>query len=373
MAGINIAFASDVRSFLKGTGDVEGALEDVGDSLDDLTRDADRAGKDIGGDLEKVGQEGEDSAKHLERKFRDAFDDVKKDAKRSTDDVVDDTKRNMDRAGDASKEFKQEAGANFSEVASSFSGDMESAVDLVQGTLGGLANSIPGIGAVAGVAAAGIGTIYSVLSTQAENTRQNIEDITTAMIDANSKVLAESFIQQNLADIVSGADGAAISVANLRKASEETGVPVATLARAWAGDPGSVAEALATVRTGLAQAEQDVVSLDAAVAANSGIEGYRRWAAALEGLANNWDSAASGYELYQDAVAQGERANRSQVASTIEEYERRRAEIERTPTASTVRVTVEADTAAAARDIDELTKPRRVVIEGVTRYGQAVV
>ena len=322
MAGINISFVSDVRSMLKGTGDIEDALDKVGDSLDDVAKDAKTSGDKVEKSLTGISDEADDSSKKLERKFRDSFDEVHKDAKDKTDKIAKDTKHNMDKAGDATGEFKDEGKQNFAEVSSSFTGDMQGAIDGIQGTLGGLANSaIPGVGIAAGLAAAGIGTVYTVLSTQAEATKQNITDLTQAMIDANSKVIAESFIQQNLIDIVSGADGAAISMKNLKDAAEETGVPIETLARAYAGDPGSVATALATVRTGLAQAEVDVVSLDAQVAANSGVEEYRRWAGALEGLQGNYDSAAAGLDLFQDAAAVGAQENQREIGETRKAYE----------------------------------------------------
>src|SRR5450756_725660 len=104
--GINISFVSDVRSVIKGTTDIEKAMEDVGGSLDDLSRDAkDSGGKiersleDVGGSLDDVARdaktaggkveksltgiadEADDSSKKMERTFRDDFDKVADHAK----------------------------------------------------------------------------------------------------------------------------------------------------------------------------------------------------------------------------------------------------------------------------------------------------
>jgi len=305
--GIKISFLSDVREFLTGTKNIEGALTDVSKSLDDVARDGQKA----------------------EKSFKETFDTVKRESRQAGDDIGRNVKRGFDGASDGVKDFKDEAKQNFAETASSFSGDMEGAVEGIQGTLGGLANSaIPGVGIAAGLAAAGIGTVYGILSTQAATTKQNIEDLTVAMIEANSKVIAESFIQQNLADIVSGADGAVISMANLREAATETGVPIATLARAYAGDPGSVAEALATVNTKFGEAQTACENYDTSIAASKTADELSRWKTSLEDLAGGYDSAAAASGLYQDAAALGQVKHAPRIASTIEEYQRLQGEVD---------------------------------------------
>lgn len=380
MAGINISFVSDVRSFIKGTDDIERAMDDVGDSLDDVSKDAKTAGDKIERSLSDAGKDAEDSSEKMEKSFRKDFDKVEEKAKDAGATIGKESKQGFakaEKAADdfkrkgvgASDEFKQEAGANFSETASSFTGDMEGAVAGIQGTLGGLATSaIPGVGIAAGIAAAGIGTVYTILNTQAEATKQNIEDLTLAMIEANSKVVAESVIQENLKTIVSGGEDAAISMGNLREAAEETGVPIATLARAYAGDPGSVAEALAIVNTKFGEAQDALGVYETSVAASKTADELSRWKTALQGLETGYDSAATGLELYQDAAAQGAQENQREIGETRKAYEdAHRAvgdlstAVQNIPAPAPISVPVHIDTTAAEQEIATFLGKRRVV------------
>lgn len=213
MAGINIPFLSDVRDFLRGTGDVEDGLDEVADSLDGLgdkgrdagrdtgrglsegvegaARDVDRSADKIGESLDTAFDGAGDSAKdaardverhiegagddvsreteRMERSFKDAFDAVKPAAKGAGDDVGRSMKGGTDKAVNASEEFRDEAKSNISEVASSFSGDMDSAVDVVQGTLGGLASNLGPAGLFgAAILAGGIGLLKATLEGDAE-------------------------------------------------------------------------------------------------------------------------------------------------------------------------------------------------------------
>lgn len=253
MAGIQIAFASDVRSFLKGTTDVERAMEDVGGSLDDLARDAQRKGRDIGDDLERVGREGEDAARTLERSFKESFDDVRRDAKRKTDDVADDTKRAMSKAGDATGDFKREALSNVSETASSFDGSMESIADMVQGTFGGLAD-LPGVGlAAAGLAAVG-GGVAAAWQQHTERIKQQVESMFEDLIESGEDYLSQSYIQEQYWAIIQGADDAILKQSELNKIVEQTGLTSQQVALAYAGDQ----EAIVRLQEVLAQKQAEL-------------------------------------------------------------------------------------------------------------------
>lgn len=232
MAGINIPFLSNVRDFLRGTSDVEGALDDVADSLDDMGRDAQAAARDaeralddvadagtnVGDDIKDAGRDAEralddvaqqaaktgteieseietaaraagDEAEKMERSFKDAFDTVSKKAKDAGDDIDKNTRQGTGRGGEAIGEFKQEAVSNFSEVASSFQGDMTSAVDGVQGLLGGLAgSSIPGVGIAAGIAGLAMGAAFAGAQEEADKTRERIDRLREAFTETESTV-----------------------------------------------------------------------------------------------------------------------------------------------------------------------------------------
>lgn len=195
MAGgkpFRLSIVSDVSDVVRGNKDIEGSFEDVADSLDDVARESADAGRDIArglsdgvddaaGDARDAGREIEkhldgaaksagDSAERLERSFKDAFDEVTPRAKAAADDVAGSMRAGSDDAVRATDEFKDEARSNISEVASSFSGDMDSAVDLVQGTLGGLAANLGPAGLFgAAVLAGGIGLLKTTLEGNAED------------------------------------------------------------------------------------------------------------------------------------------------------------------------------------------------------------
>lgn len=198
MAGFKMDFVADVRSFLRGTSDVEGALDKVSDSLDDLARDAqqsadktgdafDDAGKAVGDSLDdgakearksldRVGDDAKDAAKEvddaaekMERSFRDAFDAAKKESKTVRQDIGDDAKKGFSDAGEATETFKNEARQNLSETVSSFRGDTEDLAQIAQDVLGGVVSDLGPIGMVAGAAAAaGIGMAVAKLQDMAE-------------------------------------------------------------------------------------------------------------------------------------------------------------------------------------------------------------
>ena len=194
--GINIDFISDVSKFLRGTRDISEALEDVADSLDDLARDADKAGekagKGIADGIEGGIDDAGDATKKLERKFKDTFDEVKADSKKAGDDVGDNVKRGFKRAEQGAAEFKDEAKSTAREGAASFTGEFEDVADVIQETL---ANALAGfgpMGAVAGMAAAaGIGILVSVLQGSAEKAaeaKEKVIDLAGAIREAGGDI-----------------------------------------------------------------------------------------------------------------------------------------------------------------------------------------
>ena len=195
MAGIKIDFVSDVGKFISGTKDVSQALDKVADSLDDVAKDADRAGEEAGDNLakgvkdgtEKVDKYAKDAGKDLadglergtrdagdagekmERKFRSSFDAVKTDSKTTGDKVGTEIKSGFKKAESAADEFKDEAKSTSREAAASFSGDFEDVSDAIQETLANALSGFGPAGAVAGMAAAaGIGILVSVLQSSAD-------------------------------------------------------------------------------------------------------------------------------------------------------------------------------------------------------------
>ncbi|MGV8965342.1 MAG: hypothetical protein ACOH2F_03600 [Cellulomonas sp.] len=246
--GLNLSFVSDVSGFLRGTKDIEGALDKVSDSLDDVESNAKAGMGKIGDHAGNAATETGDAADKMERKFRDTFDAVKKDAKSTGDDVGTHTKKGTEKAGEAVGEFKDEARANFSEVASSFTGDMSSAADGVQGIMGGLAGSLPGPAGIAAGVLAGIGgAMFASVQANAEKVEARTQEMYDDMIASGLDYVSRDFINQGVADIFGKTEDAAISWGELQKIVEATGVTQGTVAAAYAGDAESqrvLAEAL---------------------------------------------------------------------------------------------------------------------------------
>jgi cytochrome c551/c552 len=145
---VTIELVSDVSDVIKGAGKVAERFADVSDSLVDLARDSQRSGDKIETAMKDAGRSAEhiddglagagQAADAFEDKARAAFKAMSDGASKAGDKAAHETKQGFDKSGEAVETFKDEAKSNLSEVTSSFSGDMDSAVDLIQGTLGGL-------------------------------------------------------------------------------------------------------------------------------------------------------------------------------------------------------------------------------------------
>jgi archaellum component FlaC len=167
--GIKIPFLADVRSFLTGTKQVEKALDDTADSLDDLAHEAQRAGDDTGDALADGVDDGTDRAAKSVDKLEKSFRDLARDAKASGDKVGDSMRHGTDRATEGVHEIGRESESTAKESAASFSGSADDIADAFQEVA---ANAFAGFGpagAVAGVAAAaGIGFTIAALQKAAD-------------------------------------------------------------------------------------------------------------------------------------------------------------------------------------------------------------
>lgn len=230
---IEIALASETKAFRQGieTGVIK-PLEDAIKQLRELG-DADGADKleaslkDAQRATEKLGDETKIAAANIEREYRDAA----RKAKSTLDDVGDAGQRGFGKASTAAGEFKGEALQNFSEVASSFDGSMESIADLAQGTFGGIASALPGVGAAAGVAAIGIGAITNELQAAADRSAAIKEGIINDFLELGDALDAEA-VKSRVRDIL-GTDETrkqAVMLADL------LGVSVGQAALTMAGD-----------------------------------------------------------------------------------------------------------------------------------------
>jgi hypothetical protein len=230
--GVNIPITSDASDVISEGKKIEGALDKVIDSLDDIGDQAKTTDRVLDQEMGKIETSAKDASGTLERKFSESFDTVKREAKQTGDTVDRETREGTSRAGEATGEFKSEALQNFSEVSSSFSGDMTSAVDLVQGTLGGLAGSLPGVGIAFGLLGAAVGAVFGGMQTSAEETKQRISEVFDDLIANQLGNVSEALVSEKLQTLAQDAG----KVQQAQDAAKRTGLDYGVVLRAMAGD-----------------------------------------------------------------------------------------------------------------------------------------
>lgn len=179
-AGINIEFVSDVRKFLGGTSDVEGALGKVSDALDEVAKDAQKSGDKA---AESMSESGKDMARSTEtatEKMEKSFAEVAKAAKASGksagDDLGEHVKRGAKDADEGVTALKENTASNAKEMGASFQ-DVGSAIDALQGLSAEALEGFGPAGIAAGVAvAAGIGIATQALQQAADKANQLTEN-----------------------------------------------------------------------------------------------------------------------------------------------------------------------------------------------------
>ncbi len=231
--GYTYAINSDASGFISGARKAGQAAEDFSGSLEDVARNAGRTDDDVQQAMKNISADAKGASNDLEQRFSQAFEDVRKDAKRTGDTVDTETRSGTRRAGEGVSEFKNEAVANFSEVSSSFSGDMTSAVDLIQGTLGGLAGSIPGLGLGFAALGALVGGVFAQNKADAEAMKEAVAAAFEDMKQSGADYLSESLILQRVEQIVQDQAG---QWERAKLIAEQSGQTLATVLRGMAGD-----------------------------------------------------------------------------------------------------------------------------------------
>lgn len=187
-------------------------LEKAGDSVDDLRKELDKAGrqaKDTGDDIEQLGDDARTAGRDSERGI-DRLEDALKDAQRQSEkteravkDIGDagrdagrDAERGMKRAEDGVEDFKQEASSTAREAAASFDGSADSIGDAFQEVA---ANAFAGFGPAgeaAGLAAAvGIGLAaagFQDVQEAQEESEARAAEWADAFIESGQRVLTSA-------------------------------------------------------------------------------------------------------------------------------------------------------------------------------------
>jgi hypothetical protein len=221
VAELELSLLSNTRDFQRGTKDAADALEGVSDALDEAVRDGEKAGE------------------KLERTFKEIATTAQRESKKMGDSFAREAPRGMSKAGEAAKEFKTEAIQNFSEVTSSFRGDLTSIGDLVQGTFGGVAAGISGISLPAAIVAGSLGAVVGgALSAIAADSETMKETVSTNFDEmAQNGIAAWSSVegqQQRLRDAYKNHEE------EIKRIAETVGLPFETVAAAWAGNEDAI-------------------------------------------------------------------------------------------------------------------------------------
>lgn len=361
---INIAFAADTRTFLKGAGDVETALERTGDALDDLARDGDKAGDKL-----------EQTFREISRKAKDNSDDVGKTYEknfRQAEDAADRFRRGAD---DGMRDLNQNAGANAKEFAASWDGSAEGALDSIQGFAAEALEGFGPLGLAGGAAlAAAAGAMYAAFQQNAELSEQRISDMYEDMVESGQSFVSEQFLTDELQKIYGKADDAAVKWADLLATVEATGLSQATVARAYAGDTEAGAQLTEALNDKLR--EQADFARDAAEKGQRLNDAYYDANVALQDVAGSWrdnqaetDNALERVEGYREAVAGlptnhvldmevNTQPGRIGMGDFVREAESRRVAVPVVPDFT---------------EFDRQVANKRPVIEGVFRAGKAAV
>lgn len=374
---ISIDMLANVQPFLRGTKDVEGALEDVADSLDDVARDAQRSGDKIERELSSSVDDVGDSTEKLERKFKDLRDTVQRESKAGGDAMARSYKKATDDSKESLDEFKSEANSTAKESAASFDGSAESIVDAFQEVA---ANAFAGFGpagAAAGIAAAlGIGAITAEFQRQqeeAEETKQAIRDAYQVAIEEGRNYVDQMTIQERVLDLLQSdrAD-------TIRETAKKIGVDLNTVLRAEAGDY----EALQAVIAATEQAQQD--RFDAADRrAGTNVRNIDTEIGALAGVLSRLNSLKAEHDRNRQAAADYTNFVKSSEREVTDATRRQAAGValirdgyNAIPRRVSTTVTATADTAAADRAMREFTSRRyriKLDVEGRAANGQRII
>lgn len=306
MAGINLDANLGVTGFLKGTKDMEQALENVSDELDDVAKSGEN-------DLEKLS-------------------DKLKEAKRATDALKDSgenvgkgVKKGAVEAEQATTVYKKEAISNISEVSSSFTGSWESAVDAVQGTLGGVVQDLSGIGLIAGAAGAvGVGLIGQALikiEEKAKEAEMRVQELGDAFIATRDSSTPLETVIENLKKISKNSDDSRAKFKDLREEAKKIGIEAEGLALAYAGAEKPLKQQLAILQSLEAQTKNNIQAQKNGdknfdLAASQKLAAIQRQIKGLQDVQKETDAAREIEQIYLSTGA-GEMQNKVEAIKGI--------------------------------------------------------
>lgn len=322
--GISQTFLADVTPFLAGTSDMETALEDVADSLDDLVREsstsADKMGDAFAGASDEMAREASTAADKMEADFKSAWNAASTEADTSSRATSTHVRRAADDTKRAADEVKESSKGNMAETLSSFDGSIDGFVSGVQGTFGELSGVLGPAGAIgAGFLAAGVGIAKSLFDKAKERRKEfqrqmqeTVNELASQLLEANGKISKE-FRDQKMQEWILGLGD---KFDDVQTKAEALGLSVATLARAKFGDP----VAIKAVNDALA--EQQRLVTENTEKANKDIyrtsQGYHDAAAAIADANDNITFLTDNVGDYQLALGDAKsRTDQVKAATTL--------------------------------------------------------
>lgn len=255
--GINFPLVANVAGFIRGTDDVEAALDDVADSLDDLGQDGKDVGQDLGRDLGNGADDAAEAGDDLEKRFRRSLDGVTDASKAAGDDVGRNLGDGVDegtaRISEGTEQMRDDATANATEMAASFDGSVGSMTDAAQGFISeGLAGFGPA-GAIAGMGVAiGMGVATSAMEKSKEEAQEAAEEIAGIAseligLGKGGNVRATELINDRLKEMATTAEEGQNELLGLKDTADELGLGFSDLARGMAGDSDAAARSIAEI------------------------------------------------------------------------------------------------------------------------------
>jgi hypothetical protein len=354
--GIEIGINSETKAFKQGVelGVIQ-PLENAVDALDELGRadgaeQLERALKDAQDETKKLQRETRETADTIEREYRSAYREMK----RNADD-------GFSRSGEAAKNFRDEARQNFAETAASFDGTLEGITDGIQGTLAGAA---VGVGGVAGLALGTLGLIGGAtlarVTADAEKAEERVQSMYDAFIESGLNYLTQEQALQILAEITG--DSGRLKAAE--EQAERLGLPIQTVlaAQVQAGEERN--EVLRVANDLLAESLKKLE--DGTYTEGDRIPALERIVGEYEKLNSEQATALRGAELYRAA---SELITGQQIL-TNEEIQKRNQLLAQTP--REIPVSLVPDEAALEAALRR-TRRLRLNIEGVDRLGRVVI
>lgn len=246
--GINIEFVANVAKFLRGTGDIEEALDDVIDALDDVgtsakdsEADAAKALEGIGADAKTAATDVDAAAEKMEQSFRASFDKVEAQSKATSTAVSSHLRRGVSDEDGSIKGKGKALGSELTQnIGEGIGSGQANLGDVVFGTVGGalgdIAGPLGGIAAGAGLALV-IGMVNSARQ-RAEKVRAQVKAIGKAFGDAFTEGVEESAETANRKAIIQEALGVETweeAATKIQKQADILGVSAKTLADNYLG------------------------------------------------------------------------------------------------------------------------------------------